>query len=187
MSPEQLTQQTSQKLSSAVSRFSDELKKLRTGRAHPSMLDGVMIEAYGTNMPLIQVGSISTPEAQLIQITPFDPGNIQAIATAIRDNQSLGLNPTDDGRLIRIPIPPLNEERRRDIVKQLHQKAEEAMIIMRQARQDAFKQGDLQKKDKTWGDDDHKRFEKQVDELMANAKIKIDQLSREKEQDVMRV
>src|SRR5665647_2348692 len=81
--------------------FSEELKKVRTGRAHPGQLDGVKVEVYGTLMPLNQVANITAPEAQLLQITPFDPSNIQAISAAIRSNQNLGLNPSDDGRIVR--------------------------------------------------------------------------------------
>src|SRR3989344_2022190 len=111
MSPNQIIDQAKSKFQQAVGHFGDELKKIRTGRAHPGMLDGIMIEAYGTQMPLIQAGSITVPEAQQLQITPFDPSNLQAISNAIRDEQSLGLNPMDDGRVVRIQIPPLTEER----------------------------------------------------------------------------
>src|SRR5579871_1941309 len=119
MNPTQVLTDSKTKLSQAVERFQDGLKSLRTGRASASMLDGVMVEAYGSSMPLIQVGTIMVPEAQLIQITPFDPSNLQAIAEAIRNNSSLGLNPSDDGRVVRVPIPPLNEERRRELAKQV--------------------------------------------------------------------
>ena len=132
---------TEKKLNGALSHFEDELKKLRTGRAHPSMLDGVVVVAYGTEMPLNQVSNITTPEAQLIQISPFDPNNIQAISDAIRNNQSLGLNPSDDGRVVRIPVPPLTTERRQDIVKQLNAKAEECHITRRNIRHDALNSG----------------------------------------------
>jgi ribosome recycling factor len=112
MNPNQVIDDAQKKFDAAVEHFRDELKKLRTGRANAGMLDGVIVEAYGAQMPLIQVASISTPEPQLLQINPFDPNNIQAIAAAIRNNQSLGLNPTDDGRVVRVPIPPLTEPRR---------------------------------------------------------------------------
>ena len=101
----------------AVSHFEDELKEVRTGRAHPSMLDGIQVEAYGQKMPLNQVANVVAPEPQMVTVTPFDPTNLQAISAAIRADQSLGLNPSDDGRLVRVPIPPLTEERRKQIVK----------------------------------------------------------------------
>src|SRR6266852_5174357 len=121
------TTQYEEKMKQATAHFSEELKKVRTGRASASMLDGVMVTAYGTQMPLNQVANVTAPEAQLIQITPFDPNNIQAIAGAIRDNPTLGLNPSDDGRVVRVPIPPLTEERRREYVKSLGGKVEDCM------------------------------------------------------------
>src|SRR5665213_2620443 len=102
MNPNQIIDETKKKLQMAVEHFADELKKVRTGRANAGMLDGVMVEAYGTPMPLNQVATVTAPEAQLIQITPFDPNNLQAISSAIRDNRSLGLNPSDDGRVVRV-------------------------------------------------------------------------------------
>jgi ribosome recycling factor len=119
MNPNQIIDDAKKKFQGAFEHFQSELKKVRTGRAHASMLDGVMVEAYGTQMPLNQVSNVTAPEAQLLQITPFDPSTIQAITSAIRDNPTLGLNPSDDGRIVRVPIPALNEERRREYVKVL--------------------------------------------------------------------
>ena len=127
------------KMEQTLEHFGDELKKIRTGRAHPDMLDGITVEAYGTQMPLNQVANITVPEPQLLQVTPFDPSQIQAIAAAIRNDQSLGFNPADDGRLIRVPVPALTEERRRQIIKQAGEKGEEARIVLRGIRQDALK------------------------------------------------
>ena len=95
------------KMDHAFAHFEDELKKVRTGRAHQDMLSGVFIEAYGQKMPLNQVANVTAPEAQQLLVTPFDPSNIAAISAAIRDDQSLGLNPSDDGRVVRVPIPAL--------------------------------------------------------------------------------
>ena len=125
---------TKDKLEVVKDHFSQELKKVRTGRANPAILDGIVVEAYNTPMSLKQVASITAPEAQLLQVTPFDPSNISAISEAIRSNQSLGLNPTDDGRVVRIPIPPLTTERRQQLVKQLRDKFEESMISARNVR-----------------------------------------------------
>src|SRR5208283_3598230 len=119
MNPSQIVADTKSKLSGAVDKFKQSLQTLRTGRANASMLQGIVVEVYGTTLPLNQAATISTPEAQLLQITPFDHNNLAAIATAIRNNQTLGLNPTDDGRVVRVPIPPLNEERRRELTKQV--------------------------------------------------------------------
>ncbi len=187
MNPSQLVEQTKQKLQAAVSRFRDDLKTLRTGRAHPSMLDGIMVEAYGAKMPLIQAGSITAPEPQLLQITPFDPSNLAAISTAIRDNQALGLNPMDDGRVVRIQIPPLNEERRRDFVKILNSKVEDCMVSLRNIRHDALKEVDQAKKDKDVGQDEADRMAKQVDEVMNNAKSEVEAAAKAKEAEIMTV
>ncbi len=187
MNPNQIVEDVKKKLDAATEHLQNELKKLRTGRAHPSMLDGVVVEVYGTQMPLNQTATIIAPESQLLQITPFDPNNLQAIATAIRNNQSLGLNPTDDGRVVRVPIPPLTEERRRELAKQIGEKVEDCMISMRNARHDALRAADNAKKDKSIGEDDVKRVEKQIDDLMSQQKQAVDQLAKSKEQEILTV
>lgn len=187
MNPQDIVTQVQAKLTQANDHFRDELKKLRTGRATAGMLDGVTVEAYGTPMPLIQVASISVPEPQLLQITPFDPGNLQAIAGAIRDNQSLGLNPADDGRVVRVPVPPLTEERRREITKQVGAKQEECMITMRNIRHDALDAVEAAKKNKDIGEDDAKRLAQQVEDAMNKAKADADVLAKAKETEIMTV
>lgn len=187
MSPNQIVDQAKIKFQQASEHFKEELKKLRTGRAHPSMLDGLLVDAYGTQMPLIQVGSITVPEPQLLQITPFDPGNLQAITSAIRDNQSLGLNPMDDGHVVRLQIPPLNEERRKDFVKILGSKVEDSMISMRNARHEALKEGEEAKRTKSITEDDLSSIKKQLDELLAKTKSDIEAYAKSKEQEIMTV
>jgi len=187
MNPNQIISDAQAKMQAAVAHFQEELKKLRTGRATAGMLDGVMVEAYGSPMPMIQVATVSTPEPQLLQISPFDPGTLQAIANAIRNNPTLGMNPTDDGRVIRIPVPPLTEERRREIVKQLGGKQEEAMVALRNVRRDAFDAVAQAKKDKEIGEDDAKRLEKQVDDALAKAKADAEAASKAKENEIMTV
>lgn len=187
MNPSQLVNGAKAKIQNAIAHFEIELTKLRTGRAHPSMLDGVTAEAYGQQMPLIQLATITTPEPQLIQLTPFDPTNIQSITTAIRDNQSLGMNPMDDGRVVRVPIPPLNEERRKQIVKLLGEKVEECNITLRNVRHETLRELDQAKKDKDIGEDEHKRVSKQIDDLMTDSKKQIDELARTKETEIMTV
>jgi len=179
--------QAKQKFQQAVIHFQEELKKVRTGRAHPSMLDGIIIEAYGTPMPLIQVASVSAPEAQLLQITPFDPNNLAAISNAIRNNPSLGMNPMDDGRVVRVPIPPLNEERRREYVKLVGGKVEDCMVSLRNIRHDSLKSIDQAKKDKDIGEDEAKRLEKQVDDAMARARSDVESAQKAKESEIMTV
>ena len=187
MDVEQVVSQAQTKFSQAVDRFKDNLKGLRTGRANAAMLDGVMVEAYGTSMPLKQVGNIIAPEAQLLQITPFDPNNLQAISEAIRNNQSLGLNPADDGRVVRVPIPPLTEERRRELAKQIGQRQEEAMISLRNVRHEAMDTIDKAKKDKSIGEDEAKRLSAQVEEAMNQARGEVEAASKAKETDLLTV
>lgn len=172
---------------SAVSHFEDELKKVRTGRAHPSMLDSIHVEAYGQKMPLNQVANVVAPEPQLVTITPFDPTNLQAIAAAIRADQSLGLNPSDDGRIVRVPIPPLTEERRKLIVKQTSEKVEEAKIALRNVRQDAFKEIKRRKDAKELSEDDQKRAEKLIDDTMAAVSAHVDALFKDKEKEILTI
>lgn len=187
MNPNQLVTDAKTKLDATLVHYVDQLKSLRTGRASASMLDGVMVTAYGQAMPLGQVASVTAPEAQLLQITPFDPGNIQAIASSIRDNPQLGMNPSDDGRVVRVPVPPLNEERRRDIVKQLGSRQEETMVVLRNVRRDAMDAIDKAKKDKEIGEDDAKRLQSQVEDAMKVAQGGVEAASKAKEQEIMTV
>lgn len=187
MNPNQIVDQTKSKFSQAVDHLTEELKKVRTGRAHPSMLDSVVVQAYGTPMPLNQVATVSTPEPQLLQITPFDPSNLQAISVAIRDNPSLGMNPMDDGRVVRVPIPPLTEERRREYVKLLGTKVEDSMVSLRNVRHEAMKSIDQAKKAKDIGEDDAKGLQKQIDDAMAAAKSEVESLAKAKETEIMTV
>ncbi len=173
------------KLAQAVERFNDDLKTLRTGRANASMLDGVTVEAYGTPMPLNQVANVTAPEAQLLQITPFDPNNLAAIVASIRDNQSLGLNPSDDGRVVRVPIPALTEERRRELAKQISTKQEDCMIRLRAVRHEAMDAIDKLKKDKQIGEDDAKRLSGQIEDAMGKAREGAESAGKAKEADIL--
>jgi len=175
------------RMSQALAHFEEELRKIRTGRAHPSMLDSVVVEAYGTKMPLNQVANVTAPEASLVQVTPFDPSNLQAIAAAIRNDQSLGMNPSDDGRVVRVPVPALTEERRRQIVKQLGEKVEAVRIALRNIRQDALKDAKAKKDAKELSEDDVKHIEKGIDGDMTDFQIKIDQIFKAKEAEIMTV
>jgi len=185
MDANQIVSDAQIKLRQAVERFNDSLKSLRTGRANAAMLDGVTVEAYGVQMPLNQVATLTVPEAQLIQITPFDPNNLTAIATAIRNNPSLGLNPADDGRVVRVPIPALTEERRRELAKQVGQKQEDAMIALRNVRHDALDAIDKAKKNKDIGEDDAKRLTTQIEDAMSRARSDIEATAKAKEQEIV--
>ena len=173
------------KFSAAVDHFQEELKKVRTGRAHPGMLDGVHVEAYGQKMPLNQVANVTASEPQLLTITPFDPSNIQAISAAIRLDQALGLNPSDDGRVIRVPIPALTEERRKLLVKQTSEKVEETRITLRNIRQDALKEAKRKKDAKELTEDDEKGVQKTIDETVARFNGQIDSLFKDKEKEIL--
>lgn len=175
------------KINLAIIHYEEELKKVRTGRAHPGLLEGIKVEVYGTLMPLNQVSNISAPEAQLLQITPFDPSNLNAINAAIRNNQSLGFNPSDDGHTIRIPVPALTEERRKLLVKQTGEKVEEAKIAVRNIRQDALKDAKRKKEAKELSEDDEKRVEKAIDGVVLAANSKIDELFRAKEKEILTI
>ena len=177
------TSSVREKMNAAVDRFKEEMKKVRTGRAHPDMLANVKVEVYGQYSPLNQVSNISVSGASMLQITPYDVSNIAKISAAIRADQSLGLNPSDDGRIVRVPIPPLTEERRKEIVKNASSKVEDAKIALRQARDDARK--DIKGGDLT--EDAKKRAEKEIDDLIKSFNAEIDKLFAEKEAEIMKI
>jgi len=177
------TSSVKEKMNAAVNRFKEEMKKVRTGRAHPDMLANVKVEVYGQYSPLNQVSNISVSGASMLQITPYDVSNIAKISAAIRADQSLGLNPSDDGRIVRVPIPPLTEERRKEIVKSASSKVEDAKIALRQARDDARK--DIKGGDLT--EDAKKRAEKEIDDLIKSFNAEIDKLFGEKEAEIMKI
>lgn len=172
------------KMEAVIERFKNEMKKVRTGRAHPDMLSGVKVEVYGQYMPLSQVANITAADATLLVITPFDPSNIQAIASAIRADQSLGLNPADDGRIIRVPIPALTEERRKEIVKNASAKVEEAKVAIRNAREDARK---AIKNTEDMSEDVKKRAEKEIDDLTKEFNDKIEAEFKAKSEEIMKL
>ena len=175
------------RFATAVGHFEEEAKKIRTGRAHPDMLSGISVEVYGTKMPLNQVASISAPEPQMILVTPFDAQNVAKISAAISADVGLGLNPSDDGRNIRVPIPPLNEERRRQIAKSLNEKVEEARISLRNIREEARKSFKVAESAKQISEDERKRLEKGIDDSVAKFNAKIDEVAKVKEAEIMKI
>lgn len=176
---------TQTKADQVSQRFTESLKTLRTGRANASILSGIKVDAYGTSVPLIQVASVVAVEAQLLQVTPFDPNNLASIAQAIRNESSLGLNPTDDGRVVRIPIPPLTEERRHELVKQIGQKHEEAMVSLRDIRHEAIDAINEAKKSKTTSEDDAKRLISRIEDIAAKSKLALEKISKDKATEIM--
>jgi len=171
------------KMTAVVDRFKEEMKKVRTGRAHPDMLANIKVEVYGQFSPLNQVSNITAQGATMLLVTPYDVANIQKISAAIRADQTLGLNPADDGRVIRVPIPPLTEDTRKEIVKNASGKVEEAKIALRKARDDARK--DI--KAAELNEDAKKRAEKEVDDMIKDFNTEIDKLFAEKEAEIMKI
>jgi len=175
------------KMNQAFAHFEDDLKKVRTGRAHPGMLEGVMVEAYGAKMPLNQVANILAPEPQLLQVTPFDPTTLKSVVSAIRDDQTLGFNPSDDGRIVRIPVPALTTERRQQIAKQLGEKVEDCRIALRNVRHDALKAAKKSKDDKEIPENEVQRVERVVDDLMKDMQTKLETAAKTKETEIMTI
>ncbi len=170
-------------MEAAVTHFDEQMKKVRTGRAHPDMLASVKAEVYGQFSPLNQVANITAVDATLLQVTPFDPSTIQAIAAAIRNDATLGLNPSDDGRVVRVPVPPLTEERRKEIVKNASSKVEDAKVAIRNIREDARKE----LKAAELPEDIKKRAEKDIDELTKEFTDKIDAAFKAKSAEIMTI
>ena len=187
MTPNQIVDAAKKEFDKAFTHFQEECKRLRTGRAHPSMVEALMVMAYGVPTPLIQLATISTPEPMQIQISPFDPSNVAKITEAIRNAQDLGFNPTDDGRVVRITIPALTTERRSQIVKQLSEKKEDCYVSMRQARHDGMDALKKLKSDKTISEDEQSRAEKQIDEQMAKTKADVESHAKAKETEILTV
>ncbi|AWL09856.1 ribosome recycling factor [Aquirufa nivalisilvae] len=169
----------------AIKHLNIELSKIRAGKASTSMLDGLMIEYYGVPTPITGAASITTPDARTIAIKPFEKGIFGEIEKSIR-NSNLGLNPMNDGELIRLSIPPLTEERRRDLVKRVKQEIETAKINIRNARQDA--NNSIKKlKGEGVAEDDIKASEDRIQKLTDAFVAKIDQIFLDKEKDIMSV
>jgi len=170
-------------MDAAVARFQDEMKKVRTGRAHLDMLSSIKVEAYGQFMPLNQVANVTVSDGTMLLVTPFDPSTIQNIAAAIRNDVSLGLNPADDGHVVRVPVPPLTEERRKEIVKTASSKVEDAKIAIRNVREDARKE----LKGAELPEDVTKKAEKAIDELTKAYTDKIDAAFKAKSAEIMAI
>jgi ribosome recycling factor len=174
------------KMSKSVEHFGTELTTIRTGRANPALIDKVMVPYYGTPTPLNQLAQISAPEARLLVVQVYDKSQIGAIEKALRSGEA-GLNPASDGQVIRVPIPPLNEERRRDYVKLVRQKAEEARVAIRNVRRDEVHQIDQMQKDGRVSEDDAKRGTARLQKITEAQIEKVDALAARKEAEVMEV
>ena len=174
------------RMNGAVTGLKGEFAGLRTGRASPALLDPVTIDAYGNQMHVSQLGSIATPEPRLLTVQVWDRGLVKTVDKAIRD-AGLGLNPQVDGQLLRIPIPELNEERRKELVKLAHKYAEQGRVAVRNVRRDGVEILKKLEKDHKIGQDDHRKLGEELQKL-TDAHIKdVDQLLQGKEQEIMQV
>jgi ribosome recycling factor len=175
-----------EKMEKAVSVARDDLATIRTGRANPGMFSRINIEYYGSMTPITQMASINVPEARLVVIKPYEAAQLRPIEDAIR-NSDLGVNPTNDGSIIRISIPQLTEERRRDLVKQAKAKGEDAKVSVRNIRRKAMEELSRIKKDGEAGEDEVGRAEKDLDKSTHNYTSQIDELVKHKEGELLEV
>lgn len=177
---------TKNRMDKTIETLKNDFSGLRAGRAHISLLDGIMVEAYGSMTPLSQVGTVSVPDARTLSVSVWDRGLAKAVEKSIRESD-LGLNPASDGQLIRIPIPPLSEERRKELLKVAGKYSEQNKVAIRNIRRDALDEIKKLKKDNAISEDDEKRFEGEVQKLTDEAVKKIDDLLAQKEKDIMQV
>jgi len=175
-----------EKMEKAVAVAKDELATIRTGRANPAMFSGITIDYYNTPTPLNQIASINVPEARMVIIKPYDPSQLQVMEKAIR-NSDLGVNPTNDGTIIRVVVPHLSEERRRELVKIAHHKGEEARVAIRNIRRKAKDELERMIKDGDTGEDDVRRAEKELESLTAKYVHQADELVKHKESELLEV
>jgi ribosome recycling factor len=186
MSTHPILAQAEERMKKAVEATRHELATIRTGKATPALLDTVRVEAYGNVVPIQQVGTVTAPEARLLVVQPWDKSLVKAISRAIQTSE-LGLNPTDDGALIRVPIPTLTEERRKDMVKLVSKLAEEGRVHIRQVRHDV--QHDLKGREKAHeiSEDDARRLGADLQKLTDRFVGQVDELLKKKTAEVMEV
>jgi ribosome recycling factor len=175
-----------QEMDGAVNAFRHELSRVRTGRASTGLLEGLQVNYYGAKTPLRQLAGLAAPEPRLLVVTPYDKGAMGEIEKAIRTSD-LGLNPINDGKIIRVPIPELNEERRRDLVKHVRKLAEEFRVSVRNHRRDANDMLKQENKDKQITDDELRAGEAKVQQLTTDHIEKVDKILAAKEAEIMEV
>ena len=184
--PDEVVAQAADKMAKAVAALSHEFSTVRTGRASGAIFEKIQVDYYGAPTPLLQLAGVSSPEPQLVVISPYDKSIIKAAEKAILASD-LGLNPSNDGTVIRVPFPALNEERRKELVKLCHTYAEQARVAVRNARRDANDAFKKQEKAGDIGQDDAKRGEEQVQKKTDAYVAEIDSLLKKKEQEIMEV
>ena len=179
-------QKAKQRMESALEALRREFGSVRTSKATPALLDTVRVEAYGSRVPLNQVGTVSAPEPRMLTVQPWDRSLMKEIEKAIRE-ADLGFNPSNDGQIIRIPVPALTEERRREYVRLLHKLAEEQRVAVRQARKDANDEIKHRQKGEGLSEDDVRREQAEVQKLTDQYIAKIEEMTKHKEAEVMEV
>ncbi|HUC86910.1 MAG TPA: ribosome recycling factor [Candidatus Saccharimonadales bacterium] len=183
----QLVKTATPRLDRAVAHLEEELRSLRTGRATTALVENLTVEQYGAQTPLKAVATITTPDARSIAISPWDKNLVAPIEKMLRENQSLGLNPSSDGNVVRLSVPPMTEERRHEIVKDLGTKVEQCNITLRQVRHDVLNEVKRREKDKQATKDDVKYAETELTKLIETYKKRIDGLAHAKEVEIMTV
>lgn len=182
----EIAKETKTRMEKVIEDFKHKLGTVRTGRASTSLLDNITVEYYGSQMPLNQVATIHAPEASLLTVQPFDPSLINEIEKTLRASE-LGINPGNDGKLIRIPIPPLTEERRKQMVKIVHEMAEDHKTALRNIRRDSNDKLKKALKDKSVSEDDERNGLDEVQKLTDQNVTKVAELAKHKEDEVMKV
>jgi ribosome recycling factor len=174
------------RMKGAIQSLTEDLSGIRTGRANPGLVEKLTVEYFGMETPLYQLASISVPEARVLMIKPFDPSTLKAIEKSILASE-LGLTPNNDGKVIRLNLPPLNEERRRDLVKVVHTRLEESRIAIRNVRRDSMKDMRDFEKEKMISEDDLKMGEEELQKLTDKFILEIDKTGEHKEKEIMEV
>ena len=183
---EDLLDDAKRRMDKSVDATAHEFNTVRTGRASAALLDRVKVDYYGTETPLNQLATINVPEARMLTVQPYDPGSIKAIERAIQESE-LGLTPSNDGKIVRLPIPQLTEERRKELVKVVRQLAEDGRVAVRNVRRDVMHHLKELVRDGDVGDDEERRAEERAQKLTAEHVAKIDDLLKRKEEEIMEV
>lgn len=173
-----------EKFEKSIESYKADLAQYRTGKASPKLLEHILVDYYGTKTPLNQMASIASPDARLLVVQPYDRTALKGIETAIR-NANLGFNPLNDGALIKVPVPSLNEERRKELVKQLHQLTEKFRVSMRNIRRDELVEIKRAQKDKEITEDEEKKFSEKVQKDLNDYVKKLDDIAKAKENDIL--
>lgn len=181
-----MLKETKGRMQGAISSLKEDLSAIRTGRATPALVEKLMVEYYGQPTPLIQLASISVPEPRQLLIKPFDPGSIKDIEKAVQTSD-LGLTPNSDGKVVRLNLPPLTEDRRRELVKVVNSRLEEANVAVRNIRRDVIKDMREYKDEKLISEDELKRGEDDVQKLTDETTGEIESLGKQKEKEVMEI